>query len=297
MTLIPVGLDMGSSEIKCMTRDHKVCFPSVITTLKSNVWDDKSSKNMTIGANAVKTGKAYNAKCVFPIASGRPIDINGYTLLAEHALQNIGIVAENVSAPANPQSQNATIDLSQICLVVGLPYDATPQIQNIQAIFNSKLKVGKCIIETQARGTLRSMQLKTGIIFNIGFGTTESVIFDDNRAVEGASLRCAINTILEGLAASDSNIDKTSLTDIGMFDQYEKESAPFAEEIADEINRWYQEKMLRAKHEYPVIISGGGVLNKAVIRELKKTDIKFSIPDEPLYSNVKGHFMRAEAAC
>ena len=295
MKLIPVGLDMGSSGVKCLTISRKEYFPSVITTLKSGVWDDvHSKKNVTLGDDGVKSAKYYNSKCVFPISSGRPIDIAGYMLLAEHALKNIGISNASTAAPANNPKIS---DISDVCLVVGLPYNASPQIEQIQSVFNSKLKVAKCIIETQARGTLRSMNLTTGIIFNIGYGTTEAVIFDEGQAVAGNSLRCAVGTILEGLSQTNHTITKSSLTDVAMFKKFEKESRPYAAEIADEINLWYHEKILRAKQKYPVIVSGGGILNGTIHAALKKTDIPFVIPEDPLYSNVTGHFMRAQKNC
>lgn len=299
--LIPVGLDMGSSGTKAKTTIGRTdYFPSVITTRNANIWNDnddgsnksqqqqmqKSSERnkriVDVGNKAIESGKTYGANTIFPISYGCPVDINGYVLLAEHALKNMGLEK----------------NISNVCLVVGLPYEAVQQKDIVKNAFESKLKVKKCIVEVQARGTLRSQKLDTGIIFNIGYGTTEAAIFDDSQIVAGNSIPFAVNTIMSGLMSTPGiKIDKTSLTNVVQFGKYEKESRPYASEIADAILRWYTEKMILAKHDYKVVISGGGIMNNAIRQALQKTGIKFDVPKDPLYSNVTGHFMRADALC
>ena len=99
-----------------------------------------------------------------------------------------------------------------------------------------------------------------------------------------------------GLNSDGIKICKTSLTDISMYEKYEKESRGHAAAVARSIYRWYQEKMISAKHEYDVMVSGG-ICNPAVRNALKKTGLRFRVPDDPLYSNALGHYMRAQKNC
>ena len=141
------------------------------------------------------------------------------------------------------------------------------------------------------------MGMETGIVINIGYGTTETVIFDDGVVVAGESLKSAVNTILSGLNSDGMDMEKTSLTDVAMYKKYKKESKIYATEIAETIKRWYNEKKILSKHNYDVVISGGGIMNSAMRQALNKMDIEFSVPNDALYSNAQGHFMRAEKNC
>ena len=280
MTLIPVGLDLGSSQTKSVTISRRNCFASAITTQKANAWNGEIS-NVTVGDEAIKASKRYNADTFFPVSLGRPVDEDGYLKLAKHALSNLGL----------------THNVGSVYLVVGLPYETADRRVELKNLFEKELKVNTCRVETQSRGTLRTLGLSTGIVINIGFGTTEAVIFDDGSVVGGDSLHVAVQTILDGLNADGIKIEKTSLTDVSMYTKYERESKVHAVTISDTIHRWYKEKMISAKHDYPVVISGGGIKNDAIRKALEKSGIEFKIPDDPLYSNARGHFMRAEKNC
>ena len=280
MTLIPVGLDLGSSQTKSVTILRKNCFASAITTQKANAWNGEID-NVTVGDEAIKASKRYNADTFFPVSLGRPVDEEGYLKLAKHALSNLGL----------------TNNVGSVYLVVGLPYETADRRNELRSLFEKELKIHTCRVETQSRGTLRTLNLSTGIVINIGFGTTEAVIFDDGVVSGGDSLHVAVTTILEGLKVDGIKVDKTSFTDIGMYEKYERESKPHATNISDTIHRWYKEKMISAKHDYPVVISGGGIKNAAIRKALEKSGMEFKIPDDPLYSNAQGHFIRAEKNC
>ena len=236
--------------------------------------------DITAGFEAVKAGTSYDAESIFPVSHGRPVDIEGYVLLAQHALKSLGL-------------ENRT----DICIVMGLPYDASSQVGEIQGVFEKKLKIAKCIMEPQARGTLRIMKESSAVIYNIGYGTTEATIFDQSRVVEGASLPQAVNTIFNGLRASGADVKRTQMGDRAIYEKYEKESRPFAGRIARAIQNWHADKMVTAKHEYTVIMSGGGIKNPVIEGALRKAGMDFKVPEDPMYSNVMGHFERAVRNC
>ncbi len=284
LKLIPVGLDLGSSQTKCVALARKSCFASAINTQRPNQWNGNSGSKgkVSVGDDAISASKVYGSDTVFPIALGRPVDDLGYVELAKHALHKIGL---------------AEHDWDNTCLVMGIPYEAVQKRDEIRDLLKSELHVKKCMVETQARGTLRTMNSMTAVIINIGFGTTEAVIFDQGQVAEGESLHVGVHTILDGLVADRLDVEKISFTDISMYDKYQKESRVHATTVADVIHRWYKEKMLSAKHEYELILSGGGIQNNAIKNALRKTRMQFRIPDNPTYSNAHGHYLRAMMNC
>lgn len=279
MDLVPVGLDLGSSQVKCMGNSKRSCFPSVVTTRGANAWEGGEGE-ISAGFQAVKMGAAYNAESVYPVSHGRPVDIDGYVMLAEHGLKTLGLGGR-----------------TDLYIVMGLPYDAKEQREEIQSIFEKKLKIENCQIEPQARGTLRVMKKSTAIVYNIGYGTTEATIFDQSKVSAGGSLPFAINTLFNGLKESGIDVDRRQMGDPAVYEKYERECRPFATKVARAIYNWHTEKMIIAKHDYEVIVAGGGIKNNTVHSALKKTGIEFEVPSDPLYSNVEGHYERAARNC
>lgn len=261
-----VGLDVGTGFVKCFSEEKKSYFPSLFSVGKTYEWN-KDTRITALGYEAAKQAGNFGVAVMMPVVSGRPVKRNEYIKLAKKALDDVGAGKDAV-----------------VC--AGLPYAAKDQKNTIESILR-ELEISKFWIIPQAYGTAISESKDTCIVINIGHGTTEYLVIDDKRITFGKSDDKAANFLI-------SDIDHTgaSYTDPKLFESNKAKRS--ISELAEYIENQYRKITLRAKKEYSVIFSGGGILIPGMQDALERAGIKFTVAKDPEFANARGMAIYAQ---
>ena len=270
---IPVGIDVGSGFTKIVGNGKKARFPSLFASIQAgemrNVNDMKIKKGPAIevvGEKAVGIGKSKNGILIRPVKYGMPFSEKGYGKLVEHAVEQLGIPKERYG---------------DIVICGGVTFDAKKQVKDVFRIINKALKPKKCLVLPQAVGTLLACKRNSGIIVNVGHGTTEIIQVRDDH-VDGISIRKATEFVIgqitkeRGAYTSFEKIIEQNMP------KAKELTKMLAEHIADEIARLDTSTL-------DIIIAGGGSKLPEIKEALEKILRKEIITvDDPIFSNAMG---------
>jgi actin-like ATPase involved in cell morphogenesis len=168
-------------------------------------------------------------------------------------------------------------DPGSLLVVMGLPYGAALQRQQLEKIVERILKPGKVLVIPQSIGTLLAEDARTGIVLSIGQGTTELVLFENLKPVTGVSIPQACDYLYDedDLAYLDYEkniIDKKKI-----------------DALTSIISNKLASFKTRLNKQYDVYVSGGGALIMGLCESLQtKVPDSLRIVKDPVYSNAIG---------
>ena len=278
MVNIPVGLDIGTGYTKVSGGKRSAMFPtlcamaqakSVRNVADMDIGSDGGSGIVErVGNDAVGLDLRREWIMVRPVRHGLPYDRRGYAMVARHALKLIGVRPER----------------SVIC--AGVTYDAKKYRGVVRNIIMS-LKPVSCAVIPQVIGTLMSCGRESGMVINIGHGTTE-VISVHGGSADGISIPKASDFVISQISQRNSKsayVDREGL--------FAKNAAAvgrlvpmLAAHIADEV--------VRIGSPDEVVPAGGGSLIPGMAGALSKAVGCSVIPvDDPVMSNALGFEAKA----
>ncbi len=265
LALISIGLDVGTGFVKCVSDTKTVRFPSLYAYRLPHLWDRDQKKTEGVGDDAVEMLRDPDTISIRPVMFGKPVNEDAFSKLVAKAVQLCS------------ESRDALGEMSEIAIVIGLPYEAKDSRNNLQKMISKLLKPKFCDVVPQALGTLASVSKTDGIVVSIGQGTTEIVPFVGSTAMKGMSVHHAVGYI-------SSNFGEYSYLDHSIFSS--KEASKLVLALADSlVNRIQQ---ARASYQHlPVIISGGGMLVPGM-EQVLRSKLEFIVPDDPVMSNAQG---------
>ena len=274
----PVGLDIGTGYTKVSGGKRSAAFPTLCAMAQAksvrNVEDMDISADggsgivERVGNDAVGLDLRKEWIMVRPVRHGLPYDRRGYAMVARHALKMIGVKPER----------------SVIC--AGVTYDAKKYRGIVHKIIMS-LKPVSCAVIPQVIGTLVSCGRESGMVINIGHGTTE-VISVHGGSADGISIPKASDFVISQISRRNS---KSAY--VGHDDLFTKNSVAvgklvpmLAAHIADEV--------VRIGSPDEVVLAGGGSLIPGMADALSKAVGCSVIPvDDPVMSNAMGFEAKA----
>ena len=278
MVNIPVGLDIGTGYAKVSGNKKKAVFPtlcamaqarSVRNVADMDIGSDGGSGIIErVGNDAVGLDLRREWVMVRPVMHGLPYDRRRYAMVARHALKLIGVKPER----------------SVIC--AGVTYDVKRYRGVVRNIIMS-LKPASCAVIPQAVGTLVSCGRESGMVINIGHGTTE-VISVHGGSADGISIPKASDFVISQISRQNS---KSAYVDHE--DLFAKNATAvgrlvpmLAAHIADEV--------VRIGSPDEVVLAGGGSLIPGMADALSKAVGCSVIPvDDPVMSNAVGFEAKA----
>lgn len=269
-----VGLDVGTGFVKVSANGKKVSFPSLYSCMYSDRRSitDASGRDILrecVGMDAIRMGRNRNANMLRPVKHGLPARERGFLALVRKALKSV-----DVTEPAD----------TTIC--VGITFDARDGRRKIERLIKS-LKPRKCMVLPQAYGTLVSLNKSTGVVVNIGHGTTEIIIITPGN-IDGISIPKGGELVMSQLGRDRGDYVHHER----LFTENPEKTARLveilAEHIADELSR-----MIGAG-KGQVILAGGG----SMMPNMKETiegliGMPVTVPADPVFSNAIGLEMMA----
>ena len=269
-----IGLDMGTSFVKCVFDDGRFTFPAIYAYTNRQKWDDDKTLLVGVGDEALKVAAYPNSVIIRPIIEGRPVHKKGVEELVKETKRRMDVISNS--------KEKGRINT----IVVGLPYDADNYRETLSEIINSTLNPENCVIVPQVIGTLESIGRKSATVMNIGQGTTEIVAFENMKTISGQS-------VMHGCDFLTRDLGEFAFLDSTVYNQYKDELKPRIEMLADMLVNRLENFMSALKPMYEcsqtVVLAGGGILIpelKAAI--LKRMNVKVEVPNDPVMSNANG---------
>ena len=278
MVNIPVGLDIGTGYAKVSGNKKKAVFPTLCAMAQAKSVRDIEDMDISsdggsgiierVGDDAVGLDLRREWIMIRPVRHGLPYDRRGYAMVARHALKMIGVKPER----------------SVIC--AGVTYDAKKYRSIVHKIIMS-LKPASCAVIPQVIGTLVSCGRESGMVINIGHGTTE-IISVHGGSADGISIPKASDFVISQISRQNS---KSAYVDHE--DLFAKNATAvgrlvpmLAAHIADEV--------VRIGSPDEVVLAGGGSLIPGMADALSKAVGCSVIPvDDPVMSNAVGFEAKA----
>ena len=269
--MLKVGLDLGTGFVKCVSDYGSVRFPSVYVKRIHGSWANMETE--AVGNDAVNIINTLGTSTIRPINKGRP-DFKYSKQIELLIKESISQIYKNAKMPVNMDEK--------IKIVVGLPYYAFDHKELVTKMVKRVLSVESCAIVAQASGTLVDLGKKRGIVVSIGQGTTEIVVID-GPVIDGESSQWASDFITKKIGKF-AHLDTTGLC------QNKDICKKYSKILVENLTREICEMAENYKNQYPIALSGGGLLIPGVHAELLESlkQFKVLIPDDPVMSNAKG---------
>ncbi len=273
--MIKIGLDIGTGFVKCVSDYCRFKFPSLYARRINGQWTKSVSE--AIGDKATQMLKTAGTTAISPICRGRP--------QKRYQKQVDMLVRESIDRVYQTAH---TPDMEKARVIVGLPYEAASYKNTMTKLICKVPKVQSCDVVAQAAGTLVDMNKSTGMVVSIGQGTSEIVMIEDNKILDGQSLEWASEFITRKIGRFAHLDTKTLLQHRDICSRYAK---ALSENLALEVSD------MAEAHGYTksIIVSGGGILIPRVREELtaKLKGFKIMVPDDPVMSNAAGLYKLA----
>lgn len=270
--MLKIGLDLGTGFVKCVSDYGSVRFPSVYVKRIHGSWTTKTSE--TVGGPALGMIGTMGASAIRPISKGRP-DARYQKQVEMLILESVSQIRKRAKSPVEANEK--------IRIVVGLPYHASSYKDSMMKTVKKVLNVEECTIVAQASGTLLDLGRASGIVVSIGQGTTEIIVIDRMEVIDGTSSSWSSDFITRKIGAF-------AHLDLEKLHQNKDVCRRYSKVLAENLAREVTEMSESYKNQYPIALSGGGLLipgmHDELFSNLKK--LKILIPDDPVMSNAKG---------
>jgi actin-like ATPase involved in cell morphogenesis len=296
-----IALDIGSSFTKCVEGEKKIIFPSIYVYRRPTIWEDKNRIIEAVGVRAIAEARHPNSIKLYPIVDGKPLDV-AYVKLAKEALHRLGARG------------------SSTCVVTGVPYETGKEMaEQLKQRFKSELGLEEVVVYAQGLGTLFDVGVESGIIINVGHGTTEILVVERFNMLAGMSEPLASDYVLQTVAeyvqrkyGFKPSIEDTihlvagNVKSVSAFGRQEVTPRDIEEPLQESVSELARKICYDAKYlltQVPgnmectrrIILSGGGSLIKGVRESIQQgLGMKVVVPKDPIFSNAQGFYKRGE---
>lgn len=272
--MVKIGLDIGTGFVKCVSDHGSFRFPSLYARRINGQWTSAVSE--AVGDKAAQMLRTRGTTAISPICQGRPQKRyqKQVRLLVAEAIDR---VYKMVQAPAEKAR-----------IVVGLPYEAASVKGALTRLISQESRVERCDVVAQAVGTLVGMHRRTGMVVSIGQGTSEILVVEDNKILDGRSLEWASEFIT-------LKIGRFAHLDTKLLAQHRDVCSRYAKALAENLAAEVADMASAHGYGQEIIVSGGGILIPRVRQELagRLKGFKLAIPEDPVMSNAVGIYKLA----
>lgn len=274
--MVNIGLDIGTGFVKCVSDYCRFKFPSLYARRINGQWTDSISE--AVGEKATRMLKTHGTTAISPVIKGRPQ--KKYQKQVEMLVrESIDRVYQKVQTPGVEKAH----------VIVGLPYEAAVYKNTITKIICAVPRVEKCDVVAQAAGTLIHMGKSTGMAVSIGQGTSEIIMIEDGKVLDGQSLEWASEFITR-------KIGRFAHLDTALIARHKDVCSKYAKALAENLAIEASDMAERHGYTQDIIVSGGGILIPRVRQEIESRlkGFKIAIPDDPVMSNADGLYRLAK---
>jgi actin-like ATPase involved in cell morphogenesis len=258
---------------------------------------------MTLVGEAAESAMAERGRILRPVRRGRVVYEDAYQTLVMEALHRMGLSPEETKA------------------VVGtLCRPSEEELDKLEKLLKERVKLADVRVYPASLGTLLSMGLDSGVIIDIGEGTTSFLAVEEREIVDFAMTTVATDSLLSAVhdrVLTDLEVDlrkeEIRMLAIGarkslrkyasligvktitleeIREIIKKETGIFAEEIIE----WARTFLARASpiaSENHILTGGGSLIYRDTIAALMP-EVSFKMPTDPICSNAEGLFKLAK---
>ena len=256
-----IAIDAGTGFVKCVSSHLRRSFPSIYASRRLTRWEDpKEGVVEAVGYEAKKMSVYPDTVLVRAVLEGKIAEERAFVAIIREAVREIGCERE----------------LESLLIVMGLPYGAALQKQQLEKLVERALKPKKIFVIPQSIGTLLAEDARTGIVLSIGHGTTELVLFENLKPVTGISIPQACDYLYD---------DDLAYTEYEKNIMDKKKIDALTSILANKLASF----KTRLNKQYEIYVSGGGVLVSGLCESLQgKISDSLRIVKDPVYSNAIG---------
>src|SRR5487761_1856792 len=179
-----IAIDAGTGFVKCVSSHLRRSFPSIYASRRLTRWEDpKEGVVEAVGYEAKKMSVYPDAVLVHAVLEGKIAEERAFVAIIRGAVRELGCKG----------------DIGSLLVVMGLPYGAALQKQQLEKLVERSLRPRKVLVILQSIGTLLAEDARTGIVLSIGQGTTELVLFENLKPISGTSIPQACDYLYEDL--------------------------------------------------------------------------------------------------
>ena len=257
-----IAIDAGTGFVKCVSSHLRRSFPSIYASRRLTRWEDpKEGVVEAVGYEAKKMSIYPDTILVRAVLEGKIAEERAFVAIIREAVRELGCER----------------DIDSLLVVMGLPYGAALQKQQLEKLVERALKPSKVLVIPQSIGTLLAEDARTGMVLSIGQGTTELVLFENLKPVTGVSISQACDYLYD--------------SDDLVYIEYEKNIID--KKKIDALTSILANKLAsfktRLNKQYEIYVSGGGVLVTGLCESLQgKISDSLRIVKDPVYSNAIG---------
>lgn len=202
------------------------------------------------------------------------------------------LVRECIARVYRATSKAPSISKSRI--VVGLPYEAADHKNTMIRMIRKISCVESCDVVAQAAGTMVAMNKSDGPVVSIGQGTSEIVMLEKGRVIDGQSLEWASEFITR-------KVGRFAHLDTKLLLQHKDICAKYARTLAENLSVEVLDMVTTHGYDQDrhgsreIVFSGGGILIPRVRQELESRLKGFDmvVPEDPVMSNAEGLYKLA----
>jgi actin-like ATPase involved in cell morphogenesis len=257
-----IAIDAGTGFVKCVSSHLRVSFPSIYASRRLTRWEDpKEGVVEAVGYEAKKMSIYPDTVLVRAVLEGKIAEEKAFVSIIREAVRELGCKR----------------DIGSLLIVMGLPYGAALQKQQLEKLVERSLKPSKVLVIPQSIGTLLSEDARTGMVLSIGQGTTELVLFENLKPVTGVSIPQACDYLYDSDDLAYIKYEKNIID--------KKKIDALTSILANKLASF----KTRLNKQYEIYVSGGGVLVAGVCESLQgKVPDSLRIVKDPVYSNAIG---------
>ena len=257
-----IAIDAGTGFVKCVSAHLRRSFPSIYGTRRLTRWEDHKEGTIdAVGYEARKMSSYPDAVLVRAVLEGKMAEEKAFVSIIREATRQLGCER----------------DTSSLLIVMGLPYGAALQKQQLEKLVERTLKPKKVLVIPQSIGTLLAEDARTGMVLSIGQGTTELALFENLKPISGISIPQACDYLYDedDLAYIDwekNIIDKKKI-----------------DSLTSILSNKLAAFKTRLNTPYKIYLSGGGALIPGLYESLQgKVPDNLVLVKDPVYSNATG---------
>jgi len=257
-----IAIDAGTGFVKCVSAHLRRSFPSIYGTRRLTRWENNKEGTVdAVGYEARKMSSYPDAVLVRAVLEGKIAEEKAFVSIIREATRQLGCEG----------------NISSLLVVMGLPYGAALQKQQLEKLVERTLKPKKVLVIPQSIGTLLAEDARTGMVLSIGQGTTELALFENLKPISGISIPQACDYLYDedDLAYIDwekNIIDKKKI-----------------DSLTSILSNKLAAFKTRLNKPYKIYLSGGGALIPGLYESLQgKVPDNLVLVKDPVYSNATG---------
>lgn len=298
-----IAVDVGTGYCKALGEARRVIFPSLILKRYPTPWEYLKTVDTTLVGETAESALTEPGWTLRPVRESKIFNDDAYLTIVREALGRMGFSARETKA------------------LFGVPtFTSKTEREKIERMLRRQVKFSDVRLMPSTFGTLLAIGRDSGVVVDIGEGTSDFLIVDKREIVRLDTTPVATDSVFwavrdhiiseDGLELKLEEIRGLTIGTLKSVRKYtplvgvktitsayvlglvKKEVKSFAEEIVER-SRLFLASAPSGSLEN-IILTGGGakIFHDALSTQM--SEVKFEMPKDPIYANAEGLFMLAK---